>query len=118
MFTLAAYTQHFDPVGNSLFASAIVAALPLITLFVTLGGLRWKAHYAALASLLSVVRPFIDELVWLLFRTERSTHTLRLSARMVLLGLLFDVPAFPWGGDLETVRAGGNKFAAQITQID
>jgi len=33
MFTLAAYTQHFDPVGNSLFASAIVAALPLITLF-------------------------------------------------------------------------------------
>jgi lactate permease len=55
MFTLAAYTQHFDPVGNSLFASAIFAALPLITLFVLLGGLRWKAHWAALASLLVAV---------------------------------------------------------------
>jgi lactate permease len=55
MFTLAAYTQHFDPVGGSLFASAIFAALPLITLFVTLGGLRWKAHWAALASLLVAI---------------------------------------------------------------
>src|SRR3954465_15188619 len=55
MFTLAAYTQHFDPVGNSLFASAIFAALPLITLFATLGGLKWKAHWAALASLLVAI---------------------------------------------------------------
>jgi lactate permease len=55
MFTLAAYTQHFDPVGNSLFASAIVAALPLITLFVTLGGLRWKAHWAAVAALVVAI---------------------------------------------------------------
>ena len=55
MFTLAAYTQHFDPVGNSLFASAIFAALPLITLFVTLGGLRWKAHWAALAALVVAI---------------------------------------------------------------
>lgn len=31
-----------------------------------------------------------------------------LSARRPL-GLLFDVPAFPWGGDLETVRAGGHR---------
>jgi lactate permease len=55
MFTLAAYTQHFDPVGGSLFASAIVAMLPLITLFVTLGGLRWKAHWAALAALVVAI---------------------------------------------------------------
>jgi lactate permease len=55
MFTLAAYTQHFDPVGNSLFASTIFALLPLITLFVTLGGLKWKAHWAALASLLVAI---------------------------------------------------------------
>ena len=41
MFTLAAYTQHFDPVGNSLLASTIFASLPLITLFVLLGGLKW-----------------------------------------------------------------------------
>ena len=55
MFTLAAYTQHFDPVGNSLLASSIFAALPLITLFVLLGGLRWKAHWAALSALLVAI---------------------------------------------------------------
>jgi len=55
MFTLAAYTQHFDPVGNSLFASTIFAALTLITLFVTLGGLKWKAHWAALSALLVAI---------------------------------------------------------------
>jgi lactate permease len=52
MLTLAAYTQHFDPVGGSLFASAIVAMLPLAALFITLGGLKWRAHWAALAALL------------------------------------------------------------------
>jgi lactate permease len=55
MFTLATYTQVFDPVGDSLFASSIFAALPLITLFVTLGGLRWKAHWAALSALLVAI---------------------------------------------------------------
>jgi lactate permease len=45
------YEQILDPVGGSLFASAILAALPLITLFVLLGGFKLKAHYAALAAL-------------------------------------------------------------------
>jgi lactate permease len=45
------YKQVLDPVGNSLFLSAIFAALPLIALFILLGGLKWKAHFAALASL-------------------------------------------------------------------
>jgi lactate permease len=45
------YKQVLDPVGGSLFASAIFAALPVITLFVLLGGLKLKAHLAALASL-------------------------------------------------------------------
>src|SRR4051794_31156925 len=45
------YKQVLDPVGGSLFASAIFAALPLIALFVLLGGLKWKAHLAAIASL-------------------------------------------------------------------
>jgi len=53
--TLAAYTQHFDPVGNSLFLSSIFAALPLLTLFVLLGGVRLKAHWAALAALLVAI---------------------------------------------------------------
>jgi lactate permease len=45
------FKQILDPVGDSLFLSALFAALPLITLFVLLGGLKWKAHFAALASL-------------------------------------------------------------------
>jgi lactate permease len=45
------YTQDFDPVSSSLGLSAIFAALPLITLFVLLGGLKMKAHWAALISL-------------------------------------------------------------------
>jgi lactate permease len=45
------YTQVLDPVGDSLFLSALFAALPLIALFILLGGLKWKAQWAALASL-------------------------------------------------------------------
>jgi lactate permease len=44
------YQQIFDPVGGSLLLSSLVAALPLLTLFVLLGGLRLKAHIAASAS--------------------------------------------------------------------
>ncbi|MGB7982157.1 MAG: L-lactate permease, partial [Candidatus Nanopelagicales bacterium] len=40
-----------NPVGGSLALSALVAALPLLTLFVLLGALRWKAWQAGLASL-------------------------------------------------------------------
>jgi penicillin amidase len=46
-------------------------------------------------------------------------HQLRLEHALSLrkpLGLVFDVPAFPWGGDLETVRAGGSwPGAYQVT---
>ncbi|MDA0180927.1 L-lactate permease [Solirubrobacter phytolaccae] len=45
------YKQVLDPVGDSLFLSALVAMLPLLTLFVLLGGLKLKAHVAGLASL-------------------------------------------------------------------
>ena len=45
------YKQVLDPVGNSLGLSTIFAALPLITLFVLLGVLKFKAHVAALWSL-------------------------------------------------------------------
>ncbi|MFD9434187.1 L-lactate permease [Streptomyces sp. NPDC060002] len=48
---MAGYQQIFDPVGDSLGWSALCAALPLVTLFVLLGGLRWKAWKAALVSL-------------------------------------------------------------------
>ena len=45
------YKQVLDPVGNSLGWSSLFAALPLITLFVLLGGFRVKAWWAAIASL-------------------------------------------------------------------
>src|SRR3954462_3363849 len=45
------YKQVYDPVADSLGLSTIFAVLPLIVLFVLLGGLRTKAHWAALASL-------------------------------------------------------------------
>ena len=45
------YTQDFDPVSGSLGLTAIFAALPLIALFLLLGGIRMKAQWAALISL-------------------------------------------------------------------
>ncbi|WP_116047095.1 L-lactate permease [Amycolatopsis palatopharyngis] len=45
------YIPDLAPLGDSLALSALVAALPLLTLFVTLGLLRWKAHWAGLAAL-------------------------------------------------------------------
>jgi lactate permease len=45
------YKQVFDPVSDSLGISTIFAVLPILALFVLLGGLRMKAHVAALLSL-------------------------------------------------------------------
>src|SRR3954471_17029151 len=45
------FKQVYDPVSGSLGLTTIFAVLPLVTLFVLLGGLRWKAQWAALASL-------------------------------------------------------------------
>ena len=44
------FQQELAPLG-SLTISALVALLPLLTIFVLLGVLRWKAHWAGLASL-------------------------------------------------------------------
>jgi lactate permease len=45
------YQQVYDPVGDSLGLTALFAVLPLICLFVLLGGVRWPAPRAALVSL-------------------------------------------------------------------
>src|SRR6476661_9655946 len=45
------YKQVLDPVGGSLFASTLFAILPIVALFVLLGGLRLKAHIASLIAL-------------------------------------------------------------------
>jgi lactate permease len=44
------FKPDIAPVLDSLALSALIAALPLITVFVTLGWLRWKAHWAGLAA--------------------------------------------------------------------
>ncbi|MCT9930130.1 L-lactate permease [Planotetraspora sp. A-T 1434] len=44
------YQQNFNPTG-SLLLSALLAALPLATVLVLLGVLKWKAHWAGLAAL-------------------------------------------------------------------
>ncbi|CAL9611896.1 L-lactate permease [Streptomyces sp. enrichment culture] len=45
------YRPDLSPVAGSLALSALVGAAPLLTLFVLLGGLRLKAHWAGLAAL-------------------------------------------------------------------
>src|SRR3954464_1798728 len=45
------YKQVYDPVSHSLGLSTIFAVLPLLTLFVLLGGMKLRAQWAALASL-------------------------------------------------------------------
>jgi lactate permease len=45
------YTQDFNPVSDSLGLTSIFAVLPLVTLFVLLGGVKMKAQWAALISL-------------------------------------------------------------------
>jgi lactate permease len=45
------YKQVLDPVGNSLGLTSIFAAIPIVVLFVLLGGLKMKAHWASLIAL-------------------------------------------------------------------
>ncbi len=44
------FQQQLAPLG-SLTVTSLVALLPLLTIFVLLGGLRWKAHWASLVAL-------------------------------------------------------------------
>src|SRR5664280_3546289 len=45
------YKQVLDPVSHSLGTSSIFAVIPLLSLFVLLGGVRMKAQWASLISL-------------------------------------------------------------------
>jgi len=49
------WTQSYTPVFDSLFASAFVAALPLVVMLGLLGWFRFKAHQAALLGLLAAL---------------------------------------------------------------
>lgn len=48
---MSTYQPSITPVADSLWLSAVVAALPLLSIFLTLGLLRWKAHTAGLTAL-------------------------------------------------------------------
>src|SRR5918998_4220321 len=80
------YEQVLDPVGGSLFATAIFAALPLITLFVLLGGFKLKAHDAALAA------PAVAVLVALIAYTMPVGQ----AANAAVLGALFGLFPIMW----------------------
>lgn len=47
--------QHDPEPLGSVWLSALVALLPLVAIFVTLGALRWKAHWAGLSALVVAV---------------------------------------------------------------
>jgi lactate permease len=49
------YQQVYDPVGGSLGLSSIFAVIPLVVLFVLLGGLRMAAHWAGLIALAAAI---------------------------------------------------------------
>src|SRR3954451_11261147 len=49
------YNQILAPGGDSLFLSALVAMIPLATLFVLLGGLKLKSYWAGLLALLAAI---------------------------------------------------------------
>jgi lactate permease len=48
------FSQNFNPTG-SLSVSALVAALPLLALLITLGGLKWRAHWAGAMALVIAI---------------------------------------------------------------
>jgi penicillin amidase len=64
-----------------------------------------RAFDATLRSLRRRLGPDLGTWQWGRLHVLKLEHPL--SARKPL-GTLFDVPAFPWSGDLETVRAGGH----------
>ncbi|WP_328860750.1 L-lactate permease [Streptomyces sp. NBC_00306] len=75
------FVQDLEPVGNSLALSALVAALPLVTVLVLLGAVRMRAHLAGLIGLAVAVL-----VAWAAF-TMPLGQTLSAGAQGVLFGL-------------------------------
>ena len=46
------YTPEIAPLAGSLLWSSLIALLPLLTIFVALGFLKWRAHWAGLAAVI------------------------------------------------------------------
>ncbi|MEV7088281.1 L-lactate permease [Streptomyces sp. NPDC093085] len=75
------FVQQLEPVADSLALSALVAALPLATVLILLGGVRMKAHLAGAIGLAVAVL-----VGWLAFAMPLG-QTLSAGAQGVLFGL-------------------------------
>jgi penicillin amidase len=114
--------RHGGLVGDMLPALLGVGVHPLLASVNShyfLETLRVAAFVEASPGDPAVDRAFHASIAWLVRKLGSNVgswhwgrlHQLRLEHALSLrkpLGLLFDVPAFGWGGDLETVRAGGS----------
>lgn len=67
----SAYQPEIAPVADSLTVSALIALLPLVTVFLTLGVLRWKAHWAGLSAVAVAII-----VAWLFFKMPVGLATL------------------------------------------
>jgi penicillin amidase len=68
-----------------------------------------RAFHASIGWLVRKLGPNVANWHWGRLHQLKLEHALSLRKP---LGLVFDVPSFGWGGDLETVRAGGSSPGA------
>jgi penicillin amidase len=114
--------RHGDTVGDLLAALLGVGPHPLLgaaSSHYFLQTQRVVEFVAASPTDPAVRRAFSATVAWLTRRLGPNVatwhwgrlHQLRLAHALSMrkpLGMLFDMPSFAWGGDLETVRAGGH----------
>ncbi|MGI9145080.1 MAG: penicillin acylase family protein [Chloroflexota bacterium] len=114
--------RHAEAVGDLLPALLGVGPHPVLGAATSHYFLQTRrvVEFVAASPMHPVVsQAFRATVQWLTRRLGRNVatwhwgrlHQLRLEHPLSIrkpLGMLFDVPGFAWGGDLETVRAGGN----------
>src|SRR3712207_4953751 len=49
------FTHNYTPIAGNVYLSAVVAAIPIAVILIMLGVLRTKAHWAALAGLVTAL---------------------------------------------------------------
>lgn len=103
------YSPDLAPIADSLALSSLVAALPLLTIFVTLGVLRWKAHLAALSAVavavaVAVLAYGMPADLALLSATEGAVFGL-FPIMWIVLGALFLHQLTVVSGKFEDLRA-------------
>lgn len=108
------FEQPLSPVGGSLAVSALVAALPLVLLFVLLGVLRMKAYKAALAGLAASV--LLAALVWQMPITQTLSATVE-GAFYGLFPILWILVNALWIYQLTVVTGWFEVLGARIRAI-